>query len=297
MLNQNQPQQMKTAQVKSAIVPVFFGLWAFQLNGQALLWEISGNGLSQTSYLFGSIHIQDKRVFQLDSEVWSRFEKASNFALEFDIENVNQHEIAMRMMMPKSYSELLSEEDYQLLKIVIEEHTGMPFFAIQRMKPFFVSTLISQSVLAVDEDFPLDLYFLKKARDAKKTILELESLDEQINVIDNIPFDEQLEGLIKLIRKPNLEDTLQTEVENLIATYLSQDDTKLYQLILESDENEIFMKQFLIERNHNMLKKIQTFIQAESTFIVVGAGHLAGSEGLVSLLKNEGYTLTPIKFN
>jgi uncharacterized protein YbaP (TraB family) len=288
---------MRTSQVKSAIVPVFFGLWAFQLHGQALLWEISGNGLSETSYLFGSIHIQDKRVFQLDSAVWNRFEKASNFALEFDFESVNQHEIAMRMMMSESYSELLSEEDYQSLKIIIEECTEIPFFAIQRMKPFFVLTLISQSVLTADEDFPLDLYFLKKARDAKKTILELESFNEQMNIIDNIPFDEQLEGLLKLIHEPNPKAHLQTEAEKIITTYLSRDDTKLYQLILESDESETFMKHFLIERNHNMFKKIQTFIQQGSTFIVVGAGHLASDEGLVSLLKNEGYTLTPVTHN
>ncbi|MDR0437597.1 MAG: TraB/GumN family protein [Bacteroidales bacterium] len=288
---------MKTTQLKSVVGLFFFGLGAFQLPGQALLWEISGNGLSEKSYLFGSIHIQDKRVFQLDSEVWNRFEKASNFALEFDLESVNQHAMATRMMMSKSYSELLSEEDYQLLKNVIEEHTEIPFFAIQRMKPFFVSALISQSVLAMDEDHPLDLFLLKKARESNKTILELESFDEQINVIDNIPFDEQLEGLLKLIRNPDLKNSLETEVENLVTTYVSQDDTKLYQLILESDESETFMERFLIERNHNMLKKIQTFIAAGSTFIVVGAGHFAGDEGLVQLLKNNGYTLTPIKFN
>ncbi|MCL2682553.1 MAG: TraB/GumN family protein [Bacteroidales bacterium] len=287
---------MKTTQLKSVVGLFFFGLGAFQLPGQALLWEISGNSLSETSYLFGSIHIQDKRVFQLDSEVWNRFEKASNFALEFDLESVNQHEIAMRMMMSKPYSEILSKEDYQLLENVIKTHTQIPFFAIQQMKPFFVSALISQSVLAMDEDHPLDLFLLKKARESHKTILELESFDEQINVIDNIPFDEQLEGLLKLIRNPDLKNSLETEVENLVITYLSQDDTKLYQLILESDESETFMKRFLIERNHNMFKKIQTFIAKESTFIVVGAGHLGGDEGLVQLLKNAGYTLTPIKF-
>jgi uncharacterized protein YbaP (TraB family) len=190
---------------------------------------------------------------------------------------------------------LLSKDDFELLKKVVEEHTEMPFLAVQRMKPFFVLTLISQSVLAKDEDDPLDLFFLRKAREAEKTILELESFEEQMNVIESIPFEEQLESLLKFIREPNLKVKLQTETENLITTYLSQDDTKLYQLILESDESETFMKQFLIERNHNMLKKIQTFIADGSTFVVVGAGHLAGDEGLVSLLKNMGYILTPIK--
>jgi uncharacterized protein YbaP (TraB family) len=285
---------MQNQKTLIALFPFIFGV--FNLHGQALLWEISGNGLSEKSYLFGSIHIQDKRVFQLDSEVWNRFEKSAQFALEFDLENTNALEAANRMMMRKPYSELLSKEDLELLKKAIPS-TDFPFFAIDRMKPFFVSALISQSFLAKDEDDALDLFFLKKARKEKKTILELESFNEQMDIIDNIPFDEQLEMLFKLIREPNLKEKLQTESENLITTYISQDDTKLHQLILESDESETFMKHFLIERNHNMLKKIQTFITTGSTFIAVGAGHLAGEDGLINLLKNQGYTLTPIPFN
>jgi uncharacterized protein YbaP (TraB family) len=286
---------MQNKKTLIALLPFIFGV--FNLHGQALLWEISGNGLSENSYLFGSIHIQDKRVFQLDSEVWNRFEKSSQFALEFDLENINAIEMANRMMMAKSYSELLSKEDFQLMKNVVETYTNMPFFALERMKPFFVSALISQSVLTKDKEDVQDLYLLKKARQANKTILELESFDEQMNIIDNISFDEQLELLLTLIREPNLKEKLEKESEKLITTYSSQNDTELFQLILESDKSEIFMKQFLIKRNHNMLKKIQTFIASRSTFIVVGAGHLAGEEGLVNLLKNQGYTLTPIPFN
>jgi uncharacterized protein YbaP (TraB family) len=288
---------MSAKQIKSAVGLFFFGLGAFQLHGQALFWEISGNGLSENSYLFGSIHIQDKQVFQLDSVVWNRFEKASQFALEFDLENVNKREVANRMMMPKPYSELLSKKDYRLLKNAVKKNTKIPFFLAKRMKPFFVSALISQSVLVQDEKDPLDLFFLKKARKANKTILELESFDEQMNVIDQTSLEDQLENLLTLIREPNLKEKLREEAEKLIETYLSQDDTKLYQLILESDESEAFMRNFLIERNHNMHKKIQTFITTGSTFIVVGAGHLAGEDGLINLLKNQGYTLTPIKFN
>ena len=292
---------MKTKQIKSAIGLFFFGLSAFQLQGQALLWEISGNGLSEKSYLFGSIHIQDKRVFQFDSAVWNRFEKSSNLALEFDIGSVNSLEVAERMMMSQSYRELLSEEDYQLLLSVAEDHLDIPFFLIDRMKPFFVLVMFTLSYISEAdpdgyEEEPMDMYFLRKAREAQKNILELESFDEQMNIIDRM-FDEQLKALIKFIRNPNLQTDLITEYENLITAYLSQDDTKLYELILESSDSDTFMKYFLNERNHNMLKKIRTFVANGSTFIVVGAGHLAGEEGLVNLLKNDGYTLTPIKFN
>jgi uncharacterized protein YbaP (TraB family) len=156
--------------------------------------------------------------------------------------------------------------------------------------------LISQSVLAQDEKDPLDIYFLKKARKAQKTILELESFEEQMKVIDQTSIEEQLEILMSLINEPDLKEKLQTESERLITAYLTQDDRKLFQLILETDENEAFMEQFLIERNHNMHKKILNFMSAGSTFVVVGAGHLAGMDGLVQLLKNDGYTLTPIRF-
>jgi uncharacterized protein YbaP (TraB family) len=288
---------MKTTQIKSTIALIFFGLYVGQLHGQALLWEISSNGLSEKSYLFGSIHIQDKRVFQMDSVVWNRFEQSASFAMEFDVNKANKRQAAARMKMSKSYAKLLPNEDFQLLKKTVEECTKIPFIMVWRMKPFFISSLISQSVLTKDEKDPMDVYFLEKARKAKKTILELESFEEQINAIDKTPLNEQLESLVKLIHNPDLQASLRAGSELLISAYLTQDDTHLYQLILESDQNETFLRQFFTERNYNMLKKIQTFAANGSTFIVVGAGHLAGDEGLVSLLQKEGYTLTPVRFN
>lgn len=265
------------------------------LQSQSLLWEISGNGLKEKSYLFGSIHIQDKRVFNQDSLVWNRFEAAPYFAMEFDVEKVNQMEMANRMMMQKTYEELLSEEDYQLFEKAVTAYAGIPMTAAQRIKPFFISTLISQSFLPKDEKDPMDLFFLKKARAAGKKVLELESFAEQMNVIDSVPFDEQLESLRKLIRQPDIKTYLQKELESLIEAYLSQNDKKLYKLMVESeDSSEVFMKKFIHDRNHKMVKRIRIFAANGSTFIVVGSGHLSGEEGLVKLLKNAGYTLTPI---
>ncbi len=277
---------------------LFLGTFGMvQLQGQALLWEISGKNLKEKSYLFGSIHIQDRRVFELDSMVWEKFEKASSFALEFDVEHIDPYEWANRILMEQSYTELLSEEDYSLLGRILQRHTEVNFLQAQRMKPFFISTLISQSVLPKDHKDPLDLFLLKKARSAKKTILELESFGEQMNIVDSFPFQEQLDALLKLIHDPDWKANLTAESEKMIETYLSQDDTQLYKLILESEGSETFMKDFLIKRNHNMVEKIQTFVSNGSVFITVGAGHLAGDEGLVNLLKKAGYTLTPIKYN
>ncbi|MDR2908049.1 MAG: TraB/GumN family protein [Bacteroidales bacterium] len=273
------------------ILPLFC---AFQLNAQSLLWEISGNGLTEKSYLFGSIHIQDKRVFELDSLAWNGFNESKYFALEFDIENIDPMAMAKRMIMQQSYEELLSKEDFKLLKKVAKKYVDAPFMGLKRMKPFFVAAAISQSVLPKDEKDPLDLFLLKKARKANKTILELESFDLQMDVIDSFSFEEQLQTLIELIHTPNLEDSLKKESEELIQAYLNQSDKKLYKLLMESDDNEEFMKKFINERNHNMAKKILTFLPNGGTFIVVGAGHLAGDEGLVNLLKTNGYTLTPL---
>jgi uncharacterized protein YbaP (TraB family) len=199
-----------------------------------------------------------------------------------------------RIMMPQSYEELLSKEDFKLLKKVAKKYVNAPFMGLKRIKPFFLMAAISQSFLPKDEPDPLDLFLLKKARAANKTILELESFDEQMDVIDNDPFDKQLQDLVDLIHTPNLEDTLKKRTEELIQAYLNQSDKKLHKLIMESDDNEEFMKKFINERNHNMTKKILSFLPNGGTFIVVGAGHLAGDEGLVNLLKTNGYTLTPL---
>ncbi len=280
---------------KILISSILLAFCAGQFYAQSLLWEISGNGLSEKSYLFGSIHIQDKRVFELDSLAWKGFNDSKYFALEFDIENLDQMAAAERMMMSQSYEELLSEEDFKLLKKVAKKHVKAPFIGLKRMKPFFVSAAISQSFLPQDEKDALDLFLLKKARKAKKNILELESFDEQMDVIDSYSFDKQLQDLVKLLHEPNLEEMVKKETEELVLTYLEQNDQKLYNLILASEDNEEFMQRFLTERNHNMVKKILTFLPNGGTFIVVGAGHLAGDEGLVKLLKNNGYILTPLR--
>lgn len=273
-----------------------FVVCSVQLQGQALLWEISGNGLQEKSYLFGTIRIQDRRVFDLDSVVWRCFNEAPYFASGFDSEKVDQFEWANRMLMEKSYLELLSDEDFQKLGQIFQKHVEQSFLASQRIKPFFVSNLITQSALPKDHKDPLGLFFLKKAQKAKKNILELESFDEQMTAIDQIPLDTQVNALIRLIYEPDLPNRLREEAEVLVTTYLSQDDDQFYRLILESESAETFMKPFVAERNHRMAQKIRSFISDKSVFIVVDAEHLSGDEGIVKLLKNAGYFLTAINY-
>jgi uncharacterized protein len=263
---------------------------------QSLLWQVSGNGLEKPSYLFGTIHIIGADDFFLGENARKKLRNAQVLVMEMDIKNINPMAIAAKALLPdnKTIEDYLEPEDYQTLLVFFRDSIGVneTLFkaAYSRMKPFFLQQMTMLKFMG-GETQSYEMYLSGMAEDLEIRMAGLETLEEQLAVLDVMSLDEQIEGMVQMIR--NYADQ-SFNFEELLQAYKAQDINKLYELIQNSDEVKDITNTLLDERNQKWIPKLEAFFKEGSSFVAVGAGHLAGPEGVISLLRNAGYTVVPI---
>jgi len=281
---------------------IYIVLFVFHTNtfGQneykSLFWEISGNGLSEPSYLYGTMHSQDNRVFQFKEGVLDAFNSSKTYAMELNIDSVNQLELMSKLIMDSTYSlkTLLTEEEYKLVEKFFRDSLNQPLFMFEKMQPMFTTQMVSMRDLQTQQTDALDIYFFKEAKKQKKQTIGLEKTVEQIDAFGSIPYELQADGLVDAVKNYGKEEEM--SMDSLMEYYVKGDLDKLLEMTSESDQDpemtKIFNEVFLVNRNHNMANRAEPFIKNGSTFIAVGAAHLPGEEGVIELLRKKGYTVT-----
>lgn len=275
-----------------ASLPFSFG------QNNSLLWEISGNRLKQSSYVYGTIHIIGKDDFIINDLTKNTLKKSSRFVTEIDmnIPILEQLKMVNRMYLPeeKTLENYLSKEDFALLKVIITDSLNIKaskFDKYIRFKPFFLSTIISTEILGKVKSYEKELHKL-----SKKFGLEsdgLESLDFQFSLIDEIPLEKQCEGLMSEVKAFRQSLAM---MNKMTAAYKNQDLDALYELIgNETSADAAFSLTFIDKRNSNWIPVMQEMMQKEACFFAVGAAHLPGKHGVLELLRSHGYTVTALK--
>jgi uncharacterized protein YbaP (TraB family) len=246
---------------------------------------------------YGTIHIQDKRVFAFDNTVKQIFESCDAFAMEILMDEISQEEALDAMLMKNTtLDKLLSKEEYRILDSVVKANTGAGLFIYNKMKPFFLSSQLMQMNMQQDMELALDLYFLKNARDAGKPCFGVEKFMDQINAIDAISLEDQADMLfVGLTDTTGNNDT--DKLDEMLETYMNFDLDKLFEMTNDTALPAEFNKAFLIDRNVGMAKNFVKIAKKQSVFCAVGAAHLPGNTGIIELLRKKGYTVEPVFFN
>lgn len=266
---------------------------------KTVLWEISGNGLEKNSYLYGTIHIIPKKEFQVHKKADNILKASDQLILEMliDVPLKQQLEWARKMLLPdgNTIKDFSSPEDYQRISSYALDSLKIKKFMFDsyiKFKPFaFYSALIPAVIGKKTKSY--ELHFSKISKKKKIPVAELESFDIQMAIFDSIPNEVQMKMFF-----PE-EMNLYNEMAEINELYNSQDIYKLASLIKEGEENEYsnFENELLIQRNLNWVEKLDTLMAEKSSFIAVGAGHLAGEYGLIKLLRNKGYVVEAICLN
>ncbi|MEZ4984944.1 MAG: TraB/GumN family protein [Saprospiraceae bacterium] len=279
----------------------------------SLLWQISGNGLKDTSYLFGTIHIIPEDRFVLTEATKRSFDRCSRVTFEIDTEQMT-NPMAMLGLLGQMYmandttlSDLLTVEDYQMVEAHFDK-IGLPMFMMKRIKPMFLSILASEDMADIKSNkegvgmmgdgmksYELELTSL--AQKQEKPIAGLETAAFQMSLFDSIPYRIQAKMLVDAIAQSNEaantgeEDTL----EKMIQLYLDEDLAGM-EAMMKTDEGGLagFEELLLLKRNRNWIPVMADMMTKERVFFAVGAGHLGGEEGVVNLLRKAGYQVTPI---
>ena len=262
---------------------------------QSLLWEINREDLKTPSYLYGTIHIIPKDSFFLTPAVEEKLESTQHLVLEIplDINMGSMLSSAMAMMMPrgKSLKSLFEEDDYKRVTSFMRDSLETPMPLYHMFKPIFISQHISSNYCNSSEQESYEMYFSQLFKNANKPVSGLETINEQMKYLDQMTLEEQAEGLLETIKNPGAACQQYTD---MIRLYRKQDLNTLMKMMGESDEVGDHLDKLLDERNKNWISQIEALVAKESVFIAVGAGHLPGPNGVIELLRKQGYKVTPL---
>jgi len=265
-------------------------------NDKTLLWQVSGNGLTQPSYVFGTIHVIKSEDFFTGQNVLKKLRQSENLVLEMDLDNVRSMEVAAASILPdnKTIKDFVDPDDYLLLESFFADSLGYPMAlfktAYARLKPFFLQQMIYIRFLG-DNVMSYETEFLEQTRDQNIKVIGLESLNEQLSFIDVMSIEEQYEGLLRAIRESSQQNAY---LDTLVEAYKDKDIHKLYELVASNDEFKDISNTLIDERNQNWVPKLENAFRSGRTFVAVGAGHLGGEKGILQLLRDRGYEVVPV---
>lgn len=260
---------------------------------KSLLWKISGNGLKQDSYLFGTIHVICKGDFLMDERIQKAFDKIQSLVMELDMSDPQlAQSMQQQSLNPgmKNIQSELSEEDAKILDSFFTQNYGVGLAQIGILKPFVLSSMALLKTLPCTEVESYENYFTAKAKESGKTVVGLESVEIQVGIFDQIPTSIQIQELVKMISG----GTSEAEFDKLVDTYTSQDVEGLFLFMTSEGMMKDYRETILDRRNISWIPTLQERMKKESLFVAVGAGHLGGESGVISLLKKAGYQVEAV---
>ncbi|MEZ4880744.1 MAG: TraB/GumN family protein, partial [Chitinophagales bacterium] len=242
----------------------------------SIMWQISGNNLSQPSYLFGTIHAIPAKDYFLGKNVEKKLKSVDQLVLEMDLDKVNLAKLSQLSLLPNDVSifDFVSQENYNKALTFAVDSLGVNEYTFEnayaKMKPFYLEQMVMMSMIGNDKMMYED-ELMHIVKDKHIPILGLETLDEQLGLIDSIPLQEQYDAFIESIVHY---DKQLKQYNDLVEAYKEQNLDKLLKMFdLEYGNDNAAYKSILIDqRNANWLDKITTLISDKSSFIAVGAG-------------------------
>ncbi len=266
------------------------------------LYAITGNGLKDTSWIFGTYHLVNNSYLSEVPVVNKVFNKTKAVVVEVVMDSSKlMAAYASGMMLDKKLTDFLDKPFSDSLDTELKATIGASLEQLNQLKPMNIMLALSITYLMKDNEAnikkytgkPLDVFFAEQGKLTKKGITALETIEEQMDILFNkTSLEEQIIQLKSFIRTKNESIKSGNELMNY---WFAHDLNKMYKISEEAMKLYGGEEDLIKNRNNNWLKKLPSIISKESTFIAVGALHLPGSDGLIKQLEKLGYTLTPIK--
>ena len=265
-------------------------LYAQQLP-KTLLWRISGNGLKSPSYLYGTMHLNDPKLFELGDSLLYAISSTDGFANELDLSQITP-------MITEMIQQQVTNDVY--LKTVISKKTFDqygPNLTKKFNKPAEEVTtmdIFREKNKWIDESYKgkkmetfLDAYLMGLAYRQGKWIGGIEDLSDQMGILNSMVDESDVKQLF-MSEGPGTKEQL----ENMTSIYLRGDLEGLQDFMNGTDS--VHKDLLLIRRNHKMAIRIDSLAHIRSAVFAIGALHLSGNEGLIHLLRARGFSVDPV---
>ncbi len=258
------------------------------------VWKVTKAG--KTHYLGGSIHALKASDLPIPEAYNTAFDNAKSIVFETDIAATQKPEFSQKIMMNaalpegKTLKDFVSDETYQKFDKVCQEN-GIPTAQISRMKPMMGILAITFQKLyqsGYDATKGVDQVYFGKATANNTQTGYLETIDEQINYLLDFDLDYADDLINKQIKELGL---FNSYMNNLVSAWKSGDIKSIDEISndWQSDFPKLY-ENLILKRNANWLEQLPTlFDKEDTTFVLVGAGHLYGEKGLIPQLEKQGY--------
>lgn len=253
------------------------------------LFKISGNGLDKPSYLMGTHHMICLADFAFPAKVENAIANTSQLALEVNFNDPAEMQSMQTMFTSgKKFSEIFTAEEITKLSSALSRF-GIPIDGNSQYAKAVLVSLMSQLFVECDPQNTKIIDMLVMGKMTGKPTVGLETMAFQAAILEDIMTPKEIiESLDKIDENKETMKSLQT-------AYLTQDLKTLHELV--TDTKYMYEKQqraMLDDRNVKWIRPISAMAKEKPTLVAVGAGHLLGDKGLVTLLKEAGFTVEPV---
>lgn len=261
------------------------------LFSKTFLWEVS-DGDSKI-YLLGSVHVANEEMYPLNEVIESSYQDSDALVLEVVVDKINPMQMMSRMMLQggKTLKDEMDSVSYYEFKSVMDS-LQIPEMNYMMLKPWAATLIMMQTVMQKEgfqQDLGFDFYFLGKARAEEKEVFGLETLEQQLDA-----FEELSEFSSDFFKYSLVEmENTKTMIDDMLKAWEEGDTLKIQEIIhlsLKDSENFKMINEIMLDkRNFLMLEKIEDYLKDNKQyFVIVGAGHLVGENGLLQLLEKTG---------
>lgn len=263
-------------------------------NDRALLWSLSHGG-EPAGFLLGTIHSEDPRVLDFKEEFLQQLASCEVFAMEMvpDLPTLTRLTDYMQYQDERTLESEIGSERYAKVLSTLSSYQ-VPADWVAKMKVW--ATVMTLSVPPPETGFFMDFSLSLRAAGSGLEVVGLETLEQQLSFLENMPEDQQLVLLDQALREY---DRVQKVHDEMVLNYLTGDLQRLQstaQVQLEEldwETRDYFISQGIDARNHRMMDSLLPLLEESRVFVAVGALHLPGKEGLIELLREQGYELKP----
>jgi len=267
-----------------------------EIDGNTLLWQISGNGLQVPSYLFGTFHLLCKDDIHFSAALKQAVINSNEVYLELDMDDpstIMGAFMLMNMKNGKKLKDLYSAEQYKRVSDFFKDSLKTPIGLFQQMKPEFLVALLYPKMMPCNSTASIEESIMQLAKANGKEIKGLETMAFQASVFDSIPYEKQAEELLQTI------DSMENSKKYfslMLTAYKEQRLDKIENIINNPEFGSTDNQDILLDnRNKNWVGQLKEIMKKGPVFTAVGAGHLVGSVGLIALLRAEGYNVKGVE--
>lgn len=291
------PMQIRLPVLRFVICLLFpLAQIAFAANDRGLFYRAQREGAQ--IYLLGSIHLGDDAMYPLRKEMETAFTQADALVVELDVNRIDTARVNEWMAQHGNYPQgetlrdHIKPQTWKRLSAYLKAHNIEPSL-VQQQKPGVLVNMLAMSQLTnsgLSSCLGIDQHFLTNAEQTKKPVRELETVEEQLTLLTEMP-----NGDLLINQTLDEMNDLKTEADDLFKAWKIGDPAQLEPLVMkelmgDNAESRAFFARIYTQRNQTMTTRILTLSKTDKTLIVVvGSAHLLGEEGIVALLKKSGF--------